>query len=71
MSEFENIQGEQTAENISKATIPREENVLPRTEADSFEFSTNDKSQTEYMEVHKHPNHVTYKKKWRISAEIF
>ena len=64
MSESENIPAEQPAENISEATIPPHKNILPRTEADSFETSTNDKSQTEYMEVHKHPHHVTHKKKW-------
>ena len=64
MLESENIQVEQPAENISKATIPQQENILPLAEAESFKTSTNDKSQTEYMEVYKHPHHVTHKKKW-------
>ena len=64
MSESENIQAEQPAGNISEATIPQQENILPPTEGDSLENSTNDKLQTEDMEVHKHPHHVTHKKKW-------
>ena len=64
MAESENIQAEEPAENISEATIPQQENILPRTEADSFETPTNDKLQTEDMEVHHHTHPGHHKKKW-------
>ena len=38
MSESEIIQAEQTGENIAEATIAPQENILPRTEANSFEI---------------------------------
>lgn len=38
MLESENIQAEQPAENISEATIPQQENILPPTEGDSLEI---------------------------------
>ena len=64
MAESENIQAEPPGENISEATISPQAEILTNTDADSFETSANDKIQTEYMEVHKHPHHVTHKKNW-------
>ncbi|MBC7627528.1 hypothetical protein [Ferruginibacter sp.] len=64
MSESENIHAEQPAENISEATMPQQENILPRTEANSFETSTNDQIQTAAMEVHHHTHPGHHKKKW-------
>ncbi len=51
MSEEQNIPEEETTDNSSQST---EENVQPVTDT---------QLQTE-MEVHKHPHHVTHKKKW-------
>ena len=64
MSDSENIPAEQPAENISEATIPPQAEILINSHAVFSETSTNDKIQTEDMEVHKHPHHVTHKKKW-------
>ena len=38
MSESKIIQAEQTGENISEVTIAPQENILPRTEVNSFEI---------------------------------
>ena len=59
MNEEQNISEEETTDNSSQST---EENVQPLTDA---ELQTiNYQLQTANMEVHKHPHHVTHKKKW-------
>ena len=64
MSDSENIPAEQPAENISETTIPPQAESLTSLDADSFETSTNDKLQTEEMEVHHHTHPGHHKKKW-------
>lgn len=64
MSDSENIPAEQPAENISETTIPPQAKSLTNLDADSFETSTNDKLQTEEMEVHHHTHPGHHKKKW-------
>jgi hypothetical protein len=66
MEENKNIEPEQPPENIPKEIIPSQENILPETEVAATEQqqTTNYQPQTENMEVHKHPHHVTHKKKW-------
>ncbi len=77
MEENKNIEPEQPPENIAETEqskipsssgkiIPSQEKILPEAEvaASEQEQITNLQSQTEEMEVHKHPHHVTHKKKW-------
>jgi len=59
--EKKNIPSEQPEENIPEEIISSEEMITPGTEEPQ---TTNQKLQTENMEVHKHPHHVTHKKKW-------
>lgn len=64
MAEPENIQDEKPAENLSEVSILQQGKLPAATEADSLDTSLNDKPQSENMEIHKHPHHVTHKKKW-------
>ena len=67
MEENKNTEEQQPEEIISS-----EQPIMPETGEPLIEQSeiqvnigtTNDKPQTEEMEVHKHPHHVTHKKKW-------
>lgn len=52
---------EKPAENIPEVIHPPGETDIPETEELQ---TTNYEPQTEEMEVHKHPHHVTHKKKW-------
>ena len=67
MAESENIQNEKPAENIGAGNISAdgnlsEKNILSEPEITATEITN--PSQSENMEVHKHPHHVTHKKKW-------
>jgi hypothetical protein len=55
MSDEENI--EQSADDRPQSTESVNENISQRQ-------TTNHKPETDLMEVHKHPHHVTHKKKW-------
>ena len=63
MPDIENIQEENledqyiTSQNVN-------ENILPAGQAIENPQTTDPTSETENMEVHKHPHHVTHKKKW-------
>src|ERR1700694_595421 len=59
MIEDQNIPGEKLIDNEHRTT---EGNSQPVTDPDLQ--TTNYQTQTENMEVHKHPHHVTHKKKW-------
>jgi len=55
MGEEQNIPEEEQKDNTQKQ---KEQNIQPESEI------IDPKSETENMEVHKHPHHVTHKKKW-------
>ena len=59
MSEDQNIPAEESADDGQRST---EENAQSLSESQLQ--TTNYQLQTENMEVHKHPHHVTHKKKW-------
>ena len=67
MSEEQNIPDEQKeisneqSENVNENPQPESAEPLHK---DSFGQTINYSPQTENMEVHKHPHHVTHKKKW-------
>ena len=71
MLDSENIPAEQPAENISETTIPPQAESLTSLDADSFETSTNDKLQTEEMEVHHHTHPSHHKKNGQIISGNF
>ena len=64
MLESENIHAEESAENIAEGAALQKENLLTKTGTDSLGTTANDILQNDDMEVHKHPHHVTHKKKW-------
>ena len=59
MPEEQNIPDGETSVNKPQATEEDSQAVT-----DAGLLTTNQKLQTEAMEVHKHPHHVTHKKKW-------
>lgn len=63
MEENKNIEAQQREEIISSEKPVMPENVEPIT-TNLPAGQAGDKPQTEEMEVHKHPHHVTHKKKW-------